>query len=120
MPLLDPFSLLPLYDTAAPGPASGPPPLPLPPTTPATPPLPTLAALPPLPSSTAAPLARADADPLDPPFFSVFDTEVALGEGSTADLLRPLLRAWLSDNMPRIVEQALRIEMAKSMQKPPK
>jgi hypothetical protein len=35
-------------------------------------------------------------------------------EDSTADLLRPMLRQWLADNMPRMVEKALHIEVAES------
>ncbi len=38
---------------------------------------------------------------------------------SAAELLRPMLRQWLSDNMPRIVEEALRSELMSS-QSPPK
>ena len=30
---------------------------------------------------------------------------------AAAELLRPMLRQWLSDNMPRIVEDALRGEL---------
>jgi cell pole-organizing protein PopZ len=37
---------------------------------------------------------------------------------SAAELLRPMLRQWLSDNMPRIVEEALRSELMSS-QSPP-
>lgn len=48
------------------------------------------------------------------------DAEMATLEGSTADLLRPLLREWLSDNMPRIVEKALRIEVARAAKPPGK
>lgn len=40
-------------------------------------------------------------------------------EDTTADLLRPMLRQWLADNMPRMVEKALHIEIAESV-KPPK
>jgi len=32
------------------------------------------------------------------------------------ELLRPMIRQWLDDNMPRMVEQALRIELAASLQ----
>ena len=32
-------------------------------------------------------------------------------EDAVADLLRPLLRTWLAENMPKIVERALRREM---------
>jgi cell pole-organizing protein PopZ len=38
-------------------------------------------------------------------------------EDTVADLLRPLLREWLENNMPRIVENALRIEVAESVKK---
>lgn len=36
-------------------------------------------------------------------------------EDATADLLRPMLRQWLSDNMPRMVEKALHIEVAETV-----
>ncbi len=36
-------------------------------------------------------------------------------ENTVAELLRPLLRQWLAENMPRIVEKALRIEMAETV-----
>ena len=36
-------------------------------------------------------------------------------EDSTADLLRPMLRQWLAENMPRMVEKALYIEVAESV-----
>ncbi len=36
-------------------------------------------------------------------------------EDTVSELLRPRLREWLADNMPRIVEKALRIEMASSV-----
>ena len=36
-------------------------------------------------------------------------------EDATAELLRPMLRQWLSDNMPRMVEKALHIEVAESV-----
>lgn len=38
-------------------------------------------------------------------------------DDTVAELLRPMLRQWLSDNMPRIVEKALRIELAESLKK---
>jgi cell pole-organizing protein PopZ len=41
-------------------------------------------------------------------------------EDTTADLLRPMLRAWLADNMPRMVEKALHIEIAESVRAPKK
>lgn len=36
-------------------------------------------------------------------------------ENATADLLRPMLRQWLAENMPRMVEKALHIEVAESV-----
>ena len=39
--------------------------------------------------------------------------EVLGGEGA-AELLRPMLKQWLVENMPRIVEQALTLEMAEN------
>lgn len=41
-------------------------------------------------------------------------------EDTTADLLRPMLRQWLADNMPRMVEKALHIEIAESVRAPKK
>jgi len=41
-------------------------------------------------------------------------------EDSTADLLRPMLRQWLADNMPRMVEKALHIEIAEGIKAPKK
>ena len=41
-------------------------------------------------------------------------------EDATADLLRPMLRQWLADNMPRMVEKALHIEIAESLKAPKK
>jgi len=38
-------------------------------------------------------------------------------EDTVSELLRPLLREWLENNMPRIVEKALRLEMADSVKK---
>ncbi len=52
---------------------------------------------PPLPANPAAQSAAGSAAPI---------------EDATADLLRPMLRQWLADNMPRMVEKALHIEVA--------
>jgi len=38
---------------------------------------------------------------------------------AAAELLRPMLRQWLSDNMPRIVEEALRSELMSTQQAEP-
>jgi hypothetical protein len=43
-------------------------------------------------------------------------------EDAVADMLRPMLQQWVADNMPRIIERALRTEVAatKPGQKPPR
>jgi cell pole-organizing protein PopZ len=46
------------------------------------------------------------AAPVAPPVRTLEDT--------VSDLLRPMLRQWLDSNMPRIVEKALRVELAES------
>lgn len=40
-------------------------------------------------------------------------------DDTAAELLRPMLRHWLDENMPRIVEKALRIELAQPSSAPP-
>lgn len=55
---------------------------------------------PPVPAATTAQYEMVSAAPI---------------EDSTADLLRPMLRQWLADNMPRMVEKALHIEVAESV-----
>lgn len=35
-------------------------------------------------------------------------------EDAVADMLRPMLQQWVADNMPRIIERALRVEVAKT------
>ncbi len=39
-------------------------------------------------------------------------------EDTVAELLRPMLREWLNTNMPRIVEKALRVELAAHTKRP--
>ena len=41
-------------------------------------------------------------------------------EDAVADMLRPMLQQWVADNMPRIIERALRTEVAKSTKPGPK
>jgi len=41
-------------------------------------------------------------------------------DGAAAELLRPMLRQWLADNMPRIVEAALRSELTRGSKGPGK
>ena len=36
-------------------------------------------------------------------------------EDIVAELLRPMLRQWLAENMPRMVEKALRVELAEGL-----
>ena len=36
-------------------------------------------------------------------------------EDAVADMLRPMLQQWVQENMPRIMEKALRVEMAKTL-----
>jgi len=72
----------------------------------------------------AAPAPRAHETPDLPPAIpqaaaaSPAEANPAVKDAA-AELLRPMLRQWLADNMPRIVEQALHIEVAESL-KPPK
>jgi hypothetical protein len=43
-------------------------------------------------------------------------------EDAVAEMLKPMLQQWLADNMPRIIEKALRVEAASTVkrnQKPP-
>lgn len=61
------------------------------------------------------------AAPVPPPVPAAAQSAAAPGEApapiedSTADLLRPMLRQWLAENMPRMVEKALHIEVAESV-----
>ena len=95
---VDPFSALPTFEraTAEAGPI----------VPPRLPPLAPVAT----PATALDPLAYADDIAAD-----------AFGgvDAAAADLMRPLLREWLSENMPRIVEKALRIEVARSVAPPP-
>jgi cell pole-organizing protein PopZ len=36
-------------------------------------------------------------------------------EDAVADMLRPMLQQWVADNMPRIIERALRNEVASAL-----
>jgi cell pole-organizing protein PopZ len=46
-------------------------------------------------------------------------SQVRTLEDTVADLLRPMLKQWLDTNMPRIVEKALRVELAHKAEKTP-
>jgi uncharacterized protein len=48
------------------------------------------------------------------------DDSVPELDGAAAELLRPMLRQWLAENMPRIVEAALRSEITKGSKGPGK
>lgn len=63
--------------------------------------------------AAATPLAVAVQPPPVPANVpAVIDAEFNTVESAAAELLRPMLRQWLANNMPRIVEKALRIELA--------
>ncbi|MDX2157026.1 MAG: DUF2497 domain-containing protein [Hyphomicrobiaceae bacterium] len=64
----------------------------------------------PVPARTAKPAVPADIVPT-----VVQAAGVRTLEDTVVDLLRPMLRQWLDENMPRMVEKALRIELAASV-----
>lgn len=77
-------------------------------------------AAPGVPAQVPATLSEAVSPPPVPASApAIIDAEFNTVESAAADLLRPVLRQWLSENMPRIVEKALRIEMAGSAQPAP-
>lgn len=88
-----------------------PPPAPVPPAAPA----PAMAAAP-LPALSAEALVAAL--PSSRPPAAGTAATVRSVEDLIADLLRPMLRQWLDENMPRIVEKALRIELAQGLKLP--
>ena len=58
----------------------------------------------------------AELEPNPPPLPSASEAGASPQiEDATADLLRPMLRQWLTDNMPRMVEKALHIEVAETV-----
>lgn len=79
---------------------------------------------PPSPSVPAVEAAPVPAEaPGAPPTFADLDAALGgnraaiakvLGREGTAELLRPMLKQWLLENMPRIVEQALTLEMSEN------
>lgn len=67
-------------------------------------------------ASEAATAQGIDSDANPPPLPETgSDMRPANIDDATADLLRPMLRQWLSENMPRMVEKALHIEVAASV-----
>lgn len=73
------------------------------------------APVPALDPSAAATQAAAAPEPAPMATAAPAPAHVRSLDDTVADLLRPMLRQWLADNMPRIVEKALRIEVAESM-----
>ncbi len=73
---------------------------------------------PPLPAAEPARNASDQAPPANAGQTGTVETGTI--EDATADLLRPMLRQWLADNMPRMVEKALHIEIAESLKVPKK
>lgn len=69
----------------------------------------------PAPSQEAAKVEPAPAPKTEAPASSPV---VRTLEDTVAELLRPMLRDWLDANMPRIVEKALRVELATSAKRP--
>ncbi|MCH9765727.1 MAG: DUF2497 domain-containing protein [Alphaproteobacteria bacterium] len=61
----------------------------------------------------SSPGSELEANP--PPLPHEGDAAAQHVEDATADLLRPMLRQWLTDNMPRMVEKALHIEVAETV-----
>ena len=62
--------------------------------------------------SVQAPRPPAGAAPAAPPVRTL--------EDAIADMMRPMLQQWITDNMPRIIEKALRVETARSVKDMPK
>lgn len=72
--------------------------------------------LPPALPASAAPVHAIPVAPSEPAGTAAVDAGKTTSlEDTVAELLRPMLRQWLADNMPRIVEKALRIEVAESV-----
>ncbi|MBL8566946.1 MAG: DUF2497 domain-containing protein [Hyphomicrobiaceae bacterium] len=92
-----PFAAAPSAATAVPPPAATPP---------AAPAVAPVAA----PAASAPPAVGAQVPATLPPVVGVRTIE-----DMVAELLRPMLREWLAENMPRMVEKALRIELAEGL-----
>ena len=65
-------------------------------------------------------LATLIAQPLLPATRDAHELPARTLEDAVADMLKPLLQQWLADNMPRIIERALRVEAASSLRPPQK
>ncbi|MDQ8700047.1 DUF2497 domain-containing protein [Hyphomicrobium sp. LHD-15] len=81
--------------------------------------VPPVAAAPPVAAMPPPPLPSSSAPAPDAVVPAAAQPEGTI-EDATADLLRPMLRQWLADNMPRMVEKALHIEIAESVKAPKK
>jgi cell pole-organizing protein PopZ len=127
-PPVPPMSISALLPPMADEPRPAPMPAPLPPVAPAAasrfaaP----VAPAAPAPAVVAAPVAATALAVAEP---AVAPTKVAMPgapiglapvrsiEDAVVDLLRPMLRQWLDDNMPRIIEKTLKVELAESLKR---
>jgi cell pole-organizing protein PopZ len=75
------------------------------------------------PHTTESPtLGTLVAQPLAPALHDANGYPIRTLEDAVADMLKPMLQQWLADNMPRIIERALRVEAARGVRsnvKPP-
>ncbi len=69
----------------------------------------------PVPAAVAAIETKAPVITVAPAPASSAAPAVRSLEDVISDMMRPMLQQWLTDNMPRIVEKALRVEAAKSV-----
>jgi cell pole-organizing protein PopZ len=73
-------------------------------------------------SSATTPAAARSSEPAkaEAPTAQPAPAPVRSLEDAVADMLKPLLQQWLAENMPRIIEKALRVEMARTSKDDPK
>lgn len=67
------------------------------------------------PSKAGLPQISVGGTGLSIPHATISASGVRTVEDIVAELLRPMLREWLAENMPRMVEKALRIELAEGL-----
>jgi hypothetical protein len=84
-----------------------------PPVIPPPPRLPTA----PLPIEGPADIAPSSGIAPVPPAMQAMIAPIKSLEDVVVELLRPMLRQWLDENMPRIVEKSLRVELAEQLKK---
>lgn len=63
-----------------------------------------------MPSATASAVVPVAVQP-EPAVQSVSSHAVRTLEDTVADMVKPMLQRWIDDNMPRIIEKALRNEV---------